>query len=122
MKRKCIYLALCMSASLLLMAGCTESEIADTADSLTQVGEDMTDQIENFTDAEEPNVLGIKNACPEDYPTITYGEAFENFFAYPTWNYFIAEDGENVVEFTGRCTYLDVTVKAVLQFILHADG
>ena len=80
---------------------------------------------------------GMKTVSLEN-GNITYGEAFEEFFADPTWKYFKGtqdgpddnEDGEpdytiddiDVVEFTGRCTYQDVEVKALIQFTLDKDA
>jgi hypothetical protein len=80
----------------------------------------------------------VKSGTNNSYPGITYEEAFENFFAYPTWEYFKGTqdgpdddgDGEpdytiddiDVVEFTGNCTYSDVEVKALVQFQLDIDA
>ncbi len=85
-------------------------------------GKDVEDQVRNVTDAEDEHVVGVKNGYPEAMPEITYGDAFENFFGNPTWKYFESTDGRDVVEFTGRCTYMDQEVKARLQFILSKDG
>lgn len=83
---------------------------------------DVEDQVRNVTDSVDEHVIGVKNGYPEAAPQITYGDAFENFFANPTWKYFGSTDGKDVVEFTGKCTYLDQEVKARLQFILSKDG
>lgn len=40
----------------------------------------------------------VKAGAPDDYPTISYEFAYENFFSDPKWDYFEAEDGENIVE------------------------
>lgn len=63
----------------------------------------------------------VKNGTPESYPETTYGEAFEAFFQNPSWEYFEAEDGSDVVEFTGDCLYEDTEVTAMIQFILDYD-
>ena len=73
-------------------------------------------------DQEDEHVIGVKNGYPNAIPDITYGKAFESFFGNPTWKYFEADTGEQVVEFTGYCTYQDAKVKARLQFILSEDG
>lgn len=86
---------------------------------------------------ENSYVLSVKNGTPIAYPDKTYGEAFDNFFGSPKWRYFKGEkegpdedgDGEpdytednvDVVEFTGRCTYQDVDVNALIQFTLSQD-
>jgi hypothetical protein len=102
------------------------------------VVDDVKDQVSNVVQADDENVLAVKGGTPNSYPEITYGDAFENFFAYPTWKYFKGtqegpdddEDGEpdytiddiDVVEFTGNCTYSDVEVKALIQFVLDKDA
>lgn len=101
------------------------------------VTDDVKDQVENVVDSLDEHVLGVKNGHPSSYPDKTYGEAFEAFFALPTWKYFVGTqegldddgDGEpdytndnvDVVEFTGYCTYQDVEVKALLQFVLSKE-
>ncbi len=98
---------------------------------------DVTDQIVNVVQKDDPKVLSVKNGHPIAYPNITYDQAFSEFFAYPTWKYFSGtkegpdEDGDgkpdykvenvDVVEFTGRCMYADVEAKALIQFTLDAD-
>lgn len=56
------------------------------------------------------------------YPECEYGDVFDEFFGSPTWKYFEADTGEQVVEFTGYCIYQDVEVKARLQFILDMEN
>ena len=60
----------------------------------------------------------VKNGHPNEYPNRTYEQAFSNFFAQPQWKYFKSDDQQNVVEFTGDCTYQDVPVKARIQFVV----
>ena len=99
---------------------------------------DFTDQVTNIVQQEDENVLSVKNAESSDYPGQTWGEAFESFFAYPTWKYFkgtfegsdenedgipdYTEDNIDVVEFTGYCTYMDQEVKAEIQFVLDKEN
>ncbi|KOA20322.1 hypothetical protein CLHOM_12340 [Clostridium homopropionicum DSM 5847] len=64
----------------------------------------------------------VKNGHPTDYPNSTYGTSFEKFFGSPNWKYFKSDDGKDVVEFTGSCTYQDVQVKARMQFILDVTS
>lgn len=95
-------------------------------------------QIKNTIQPENENVLAVKRGHSSVYPDKTYGEAFENFFALPTWEYFVGTkegpdddgDGEpdyteeniDIVEFTGDCTYKNVQVKVLLQFTLEKDS
>lgn len=89
---------------------------------LGEVVDEVADQVNNVTDLIDPHVLGVKNGHPNNHPKCPYGDVFDEFFASPTWKYFNATSGEEVVEFTGYCTYHDVKVKARLQFILNKDG
>lgn len=100
--------------------------------------DDAVDQAANVVQAEDENVLSVKNGTNSNYPGTTYGEAFEAFFGNPAWKYFKGtqegpdDDGDgkpdytkediDVVEFTGYCTYSDVKVKALIQFILDKDA
>ena len=98
---------------------------------------DVSDQVTNVLQADDPNVLMVKNGHPTAYPDKNYGEAFGAFFKDPTWKYFKGtqegpdDDGDgkpdytvediDVVEFTGYCSYMDVEVKALVQFTLDKD-
>ncbi|MBQ7264671.1 MAG: hypothetical protein IJS61_01080 [Firmicutes bacterium] len=111
----------------LLLCACSSNSVVS----------DATDQVANVVQADNENVLKVKNGTNSNYPDITYGEAFGSFFSSPTWKYFKGtqegpdDDGDgkpdytkedvDVVEFTGRCTYRDVEVKALLQFVLDKD-
>lgn len=66
-------------------------------------------------------ILMVKDGYNTSYPNSTYGVAFENFFGSPTWTYFKSDGGEDVVEFTGDCTYQNAKVKAKQQFVLNMD-
>jgi len=114
MKRYVVFLAIV--SLMFLFAGCSINS------------EDIKDQIADAVQAEDEHVLGVKYGTNPNYPDITYAEAFEAFFSYPTWKYFEGSTSEepdvinDVVEFTGRCMYKDVEVKAVIQFTISEDG
>lgn len=120
-KGKICYL-LAASLTLSLACGCTKAATKDAAKRAENTVQEISDQAENIFDSDDEHVLGVKNGHPVTYPDICYGDAFDNFFGTPTWKYFQADTGEDVVEFTGYCTYHDVEVKARLQFILETDG
>lgn len=122
MKKNKIYILLTAALTFSLICGCTESETKDAAKKAEDIVQEISDQAENILDSSDEHVLGVKTGHPNTYPDITYGDAFDNFFGTPTWKYFEADTGEDVVEFTGYCTYHDVEVKARLQFILAEDG
>lgn len=79
-----------------------------------------------FPEEEEENVLTadqyiqmVVNGYRVEDPEHTYGEAFDAFFASPQWEFFVSDEDEKVVEFTGDCTYLDAPVTACIQFIIN---
>ena len=136
--KKILFLAACIVSAGILLAGCTDSEIKEASDIAEKIAEEAEDQARNITDSQDSHVLGVKNGHPLDYPDQTYGNAFEDFFAYPTWKYFVGtkegadEDGDgkpdfeqedvDIVEFTGYCTYQDTEVKALMQFTLDEES
>lgn len=63
----------------------------------------------------------VRQGSPLDHPNQTYEEAFRMFFKDPKWSYFVSEDGENVVEFRGKCLYLEQEVSALIQFIVDGE-
>lgn len=101
--------------SFFLLAGCSGRDVGNAL-------QEVQDQAGNMIDSTDEHVVGVKNGYPAAYPSITYGQAFDGFFSSPTWTYFRADSGEDVVEFTGWCTYKEAEVKARLQFILSKDG
>lgn len=72
--------------------------------------------------ADEEMISMVKGGSPTIIPDITYEEAYENFFAKPTWRYFVSTDAEDVVEFSGECTYADDPAEVYIQFLLHDDN
>lgn len=89
--------------------------------------DDAVNQAVNVLQKDDPHIVYVKEGSPTAYPDKTYGEAFETFFASPSWKYFKgSNDGSDetcdIVEFTGYCTYQDVQVQACLQFTLDVDS
>lgn len=109
--KKIIICCICF-LSFSFFCGCGIDEIASKID----------DQVQKVNETLDEHVQGVKNGYPLAYPNITYGQAFDNFFSDPAWEYFEAESGEDVVEFTGGCVYQDTEVDARLQFIISEDG
>ena len=67
-------------------------------------------------------VLSVKEGSPNQYPNITYEQAFEDYFANPTWEaYGQDEDGNEVVKFTGTCTYLGSDAVAEVKFKIYEE-
>ena len=131
-----------MLSTVIVLSGCSadisESDIKDISETAEKIGEEVVDQTVNIANSEEEHVLMVKNGYTNSYPDITYADAFEGFFAYPTWKYFVGtkegpdEDGDGVadytqenvdiVEFTGYCTYQEAEVKALIQFTLEQEA
>lgn len=99
-----------------LLSGCTSAtHVAEKA------GQAINDEVKHQASKVDPNVQAVKGGTIGEYTTITVGEAFEAFFAEPKWKYFKADTNEDVVEFTGYCTYQEVKVLARLQFIVDEE-
>lgn len=107
--------ALCLVAVLLLLSGCSTSTV-DGA------GKEVEDAITNITDADNKYVQMVKGGYREGNPDLTYDDAFNAFFGTPRWKYFKGEDEQDVVEFTGDCTYQDTPVKARIQFVVDEEN
>lgn len=135
-------MAVAMLSTIIMLSGCSadisESDIKEISETAEKIGEEVVDQTVNIANSEEEHVLMVKNGHTNSYPNITYADAFEGFFAYPTWKYFVGtkegpdEDGDGVpdytqenvdiVEFTGYCTYQETEVKALIQFTLDQEA
>lgn len=131
---------LCILGCVGILTGCgvNDTDMKELSDTTKDVVKEVSDQTANIVYSEDKYVLSVKGGHPERYSNATYGQAFEDFFAYPTWKYFKGtkegsdEDGDgksdteeenvDVVEFTGYCTYQDVEVKALIQFTLNDDN
>ena len=100
---------------MLLLSACSSATI-DGA------GKELEDTIANATDADNKYVQMVKGGYRADNPNVTYEDAFTSFFGTPRWKYFESEDGQDVVEFTGDCTYQDVPVKARIQFVVDEEN
>ena len=62
-----------------------------------------------------------KDGCPEAYPHISFGQAFEDFFGDCSWEYYKSVDDLDVVEFNGTCLYNGEKAKVAIQFIVHYE-
>ncbi len=77
--------------------------------------------------AEELFINAVRNAVPGDYPDITIGEAYENYFSSPEWSAFEAASSYDddtidfIVEFKGGCIYKDAEAQALIQFTFDPE-
>lgn len=74
----------------------------------------------------EQFISSVKLGSFQDYPDITVEEMFNCFFAEPTWEYFEGEkvktgEIQDIVEFTGQCTYAEEDILARIQFVVNED-
>ena len=104
-----------LTAILLLLSACSSA-------TLDGAGKELEDTIANATDADNKYVQMVKGGYRADNPNVTYEDAFTSFFGTPRWKYFESEGGQDVVEFTGDCTYQDVPVKARIQFVVDEEN
>ena len=73
--------------------------------------------------SESKYIDGVKNGNLLLYPEKTIGQAFNDFFKSPRWEYFKGTDGSNVVEFNGKAMRKESeeTVNVCIQFTVAAD-
>ncbi len=82
-------------------------------------GEDSSGQLQGTT--WDSNISMVQNGYPVLIPDITYKEAYEYFFENPQWRGFEADDGSDVVEFSGECTYYDEDAAVYIQFVIDDE-
>lgn len=82
-------------------------------------GEDSSGQLQDT--AWDSNISMVQNGYPVLIPDITYKEAYEYFFENPQWRGFEADDGSDVVEFSGECTYYDEDAAVYIQFVIDDE-
>ena len=104
-----------LTAAVLLLSACSSA-------TLNSAGKELEDTLASAADSSNPYVQMVKGGYRADDPGTTYNDAFSSFFGAPRWQHFESEDGENVVEFTGDCTYQDVPVKARIQFVVDEEA
>lgn len=69
----------------------------------------------------DSNIAMVQNGYPVLIPNITYKEAYDYFFDNPQWRGFEADDGSDVVEFSGECLYYDEEAEVYIQFVLDDE-
>ena len=121
------------------LSACGSTSSENTREAITDAVEKIEEAVEDVVteNIEDPHVTAVKNGTNSNYAGVTYGQAFDNFFGNPEWRYFkgtsegpdddgdgepdYLEENVDVVEFTGRCTYQDVEVQALIQFEVGED-
>lgn len=103
------------AAFMMLFSACSGSV-------LENAGKELEDTIENAASADNKYVLMVRGGYRENNPDLTYEKAFSAFFDAPRWKYFESDEGEDIVEFTGDCTYQEAAVKARIQFKVDEEN
>ena len=64
----------------------------------------------------------VKSGTLNNFPSMTVGEAIDNFFGNPKWSYTTKdENGLEYVTVKGKITYMDKKVTATLQFQVNQN-
>lgn len=92
------------------------------AASLTACSKSQIEDAVNIALSDPAKVSLVKNGHFEGYPDKAIGDAFNDFFATPTWQEFTADTGEQVVEFNGYFMYMDNETRATIQFEVDEDA
>lgn len=71
---------------------------------------------------DEKYVEAVKSGHPVAYPDITYEEAYNSFFDSPKWKYLKTDDGLDIVQFDGECTYDGEPAHMVVQFKVNVSS
>ena len=108
MKKLCLVLLVVL---LVLCSACSNASVKNA-------GEELKDSVAGAMDSNNKYVQMVKSGYRENNPALTYDKAFSVFFETPRWKYFKGNEGKNIVEFTGDCTYQDVAVKERKQFVV----
>lgn len=106
-----------LSCMIFILTGCN-----DAMDTTKKITNNVVEKVQSEVTKDNPFVVSVKEGHLSSYPNSAIGQAFKDFFSSPTWKYFEAESGENVVEFTGHCTYAGQEVKAKMQFIVDKNN
>ena len=65
----------------------------------------------------DKNIQLVKNGSMDSNPNVPIGKAFDQFFSNGKWTSFTTKNDEEIVEFNGRCLFLDVEeVSVKIQF------
>lgn len=99
-----------------------EANSGDKESSDKSSDESSEDDDQEKDEKKDKFIQTVKNAHPESFSGCTYGKAFDEFFTSPQWDYFESTNGQNVVEFTGECTYAGAPTKARMQFTVSSSS
>lgn len=69
-----------------------------------------------------PYITSVKEGYLESYPSKSVGSAVNDFISQPKWDTGVTEDGQRIVNVTGKVIYMDERTEISIQFFLHDDG
>lgn len=72
-----------------------------------------------FASCDSAEISLVKNGTPNDYPDKTWGEVLEDTCEDCEWEYFEADDGDDIVEFNGVIEETDVPL--CIQFDIDVE-
>ena len=65
----------------------------------------------------DKNIQLVKNGSMDSNPNVPLGKAFDHFFSNGKWTSFTTKNNEEIVEFNGRCLFLELEeVDVKIQF------
>ena len=68
-------------------------------------------------DKGDKNIQLVKNGTMDSNPNVPIGKAFSQFFSNGRWTSFTTKNNEEIVEFNGRCLFLEIEeVDVKIQF------
>jgi hypothetical protein len=71
--------------------------------------------------ADSANVSLVKNGHLEGYPDVTVGHLADHFLESPQWSAGEDDNGDRFVNVSGKMTYMDKPVQALIQFTIHEE-
>ena len=67
-------------------------------------------------------IEAVKNSTTTEYPDVTFGEAFNNYFVNPKWELKENDEDKYIVTFTGDCTYNDSPISVRTDFTVYKSS
>ncbi len=83
---------------------------------------DDKDKVLGSNDNDVINIVRVGYFADHPSPEQTIGQAVEDFFGNPKWVSLVAEDGNTYVNLTGKITFLDEEVDALVQFRVDKEA
>lgn len=67
-------------------------------------------------------IYALKSAHAPAYPNVSFEDAFSKYYSDPQWKYYKSTTGNDVVSFTGKCTYDGKPATVELLYIRNQDN